>query len=301
MELKQKIKALKEQKDVIILAHYYTEPSVQEVADFVGDSYYLSKVGQEAKEQTILFCGVHFMGESAKILSPQKRIVVADEKADCPMAHRITAEDIAKMRAQYEDLAVVCYINSTAEIKALSDICVTSSNAVDIVRKLKQKHIFFVPDQHLGRFVAAQVPEKDVILHSGFCDIHHAMTPEAVRQVKEKHPEAEIVVHPECPQEIVNMGDYVGSTSGILEYARKSSKTDFIVCTEAGIMHALQTQNPNKHFHTLETVPICADMKRITLEKIHKALTTLTPTIEIDEALRVKAKDALLAMHQFGN
>lgn len=295
--LMDEIQRLKREKDAIILAHYYTDDLVQEAADYVGDSYYLSKIGKEAKERVILFCGVKFMGESAKILSPHKQVVMADELADCPMAHMVDLDTIKEMREQYEDLAVVCYINSTAEIKAVSDVCVTSANAIDIVRNLETKNIFFIPDEHLGRFVAKHVPEKNIILNKGFCHVHTSITKENILKAKESLTQVEVVVHPECPEEVIELGNYVGSTSGIINYVNKSDAEAFLVCTELGILYELKKQNPNKKFYSVGHRQFCPNMKRITLEKMKDALQSLEPQIHMDESLREKAKGALENMH----
>ncbi|MGL4738292.1 MAG: quinolinate synthase NadA [Cellulosilyticaceae bacterium] len=297
-QLIQEIQRLKQEKDAIILAHYYTDDQIQAVADYVGDSYYLSKIGKEAKEQVILFCGVRFMGESAKILSPQKQVIMADELADCPMAHMVDVETIEEMRRQYDDLAVVCYINSTAQIKAASDVCVTSANALDIVKALPNKRIFFVPDEHLGSYVASELPEKQMILNPGFCHVHTSIMPEAVRRAKEALPEAEVIVHPECPKAVVSLADYVGSTSGMIAYVTQSEKTDFIICTELGILYELKQKNPHKRFYGVGHRQYCPNMKRISLEKLAIALENMGPEVRVDTCVREKAKGALEAMHR---
>lgn len=296
-QLLKEINRLKKKKNAIILAHYYTDDLVQEVADYVGDSYYLSKIGKEASQDIILFCGVRFMGESAKILSPDKQVIMADELADCPMAHMVDLEKIQEMREQYKNLAVVCYINSTAEIKAASDVCVTSANAVDIIRRLDAEYVFFIPDEHLGRFVAKHVPEKHILFNEGFCHVHTSITAENVKKAKEVIPQAKVVVHPECTEDVIALGNYVGSTSGIIKYVTQSEAEAFIVCTELGILHELKRQNPNKKFYSVGHRQYCPNMKRINLEKIHKALTTLEPQIHMEETLRLKAKGALENMH----
>lgn len=292
------IKRLKQERDAIILAHYYTDDEVQAVADYVGDSYYLSKIGKEAKAQVILFCGVKFMGESAKILSPHKQVIMADVLADCPMAHMVDVETIEEMRKKHEDLAVVCYINSTAEIKAASDVCVTSANAVAIVKALPNKNIFFVPDEHLGSYVAAEVPDKNMILNPGFCHVHTSMTPSAIMKAKAVLPDAQVIVHPECPKEVVALADYVGSTSGMITYVTQCQNESFIICTELGILYELRQKNPHKKFYGVGHRQYCPNMKRITLEKVGNALQNLAPEIEVEIRIREKAKGALEAMHR---
>ena len=218
-----KINEWKQKRDAVILAHYYVNDEVQEIADYVGDSFYLSKIATKVEAETILFCGVSFMGESAKILNPEKTVIMPDMMADCPMAHMADIGKIQEMRDQYEDLAVVCYINSTALLKTYSDVCVTSSNALKIVQELPNQHIFFIPDENLGRYVASQVPEKHFIFNDGFCHVHKSILAENVKKAKEAHPNAEILVHPECTMDVVALADYVGSTSGIIDFATEST------------------------------------------------------------------------------
>ena len=272
MDIKEKIKQLKEEKNAVILAHYYANPEVQEIADYIGDSFYLSKVAVNLKEQTIVFCGVSFMGESAKILNPEKTVLMPDMTADCAMAHMADEVTIQKMRDTYEDLAVVCYINSTAELKKHSDVCVTSANAVKIVKALPNKNIFFIPDRNLAYHVSKLVPEKNFVFNDGYCPIHEAMKLKEVMEAKEKHPQAEVLTHPECKKELLEISDYIGSTSGIIAYASKSECKEFIVCTEVGVRYELEKQNPDKKFYFTETEPVCHDMKKITLEKIAHVL-----------------------------
>lgn len=296
MDIVEKIKKLKEEKNAVILAHYYVEPEVQEIADYIGDSFYLSKIAVGLKEQTIVFCGVSFMGESAKILNPEKTVLMPDMTADCAMAHMADAETIQKMRDTYEDLAVVCYINSTAELKQHSDVCVTSANAVKIVKALPNKNIFFIPDKNLARYVAEQVPEKHFVFNKGFCPVHEKMQLEEVKKAKEAHPEAEVLTHPECPEAICRISDYLGSTSGIINYASKSEKKEFIICTENGVKFELEKENPNKSFYFTTTEPVCHDMKLVTLEKIAHVLETGENEVHVTEELREKSGKALERM-----
>ena len=298
VEMIEKIKALKEEKNALIVAHYYVDDAIQEMADFVGDSYYLSKVCMERPERLIIFCGVRFMGESAKILSPDKKVIMAEQGADCPMAHMIEVEKIAELRKEHEDVAVVCYINSTAEIKAHSDVVVTSSNAYRIVSQLHQKTIFFIPDEHLGRYLATQLPEKEFIFNDGFCHVHTSITNEALELAKKAQPEAKVLVHPECTSDIILQADYVGSTSEIIDYATQSQNQKFIICTEMGILYELKQKNPNKQFYFVGHRQFCPNMKRISLESVYEAIKDEKAVIEMDENIRRKAKDALLRMHQ---
>ena len=287
--MKEKIKKLKEQKNAVILAHYYVPGEVQEVADYVGDSFYLAKVAKECKEDVIVFCGVGFMGESAKILNPEKKVLMPDLSADCPMAHMVKDGVIEKMREEYEDLAVVCYINSTAELKSKSDVCVTSSNAVKIVKALPNKNIFFIPDGNLGRHVKEQVPEKNVILNDGCCPIHAKLTAEQVLEVKKAHPNALVLTHPECVQSVLDLSDFVGSTSAIINYAAKSSAQEFIICTEEGVLYKLKTDNPNKKFYFPQPKPCCQDMKLNTLSGVLSVLEKEDNQVIVDNAVRVRA------------
>lgn len=297
-EIDKEILALKCEKDAVILAHYYVEDEVQALADYVGDSYYLSKVANTCPQKTIVFCGVRFMGESAKIMNPEKTVLVPDAVADCPMAHMAEPARIQKVRKQYPEAAVVCYINSTAEVKAVSDVCVTSSNAVKIVAALPNKQIYFVPDENLGRFVAKQLPEKEFIFHPGYCPIHAALCKEDVEQAKAKHPNAPVLAHPECREEVLQRADYVGSTSGIIEFATKSGNSEFIICTEQGVLYELKQKNPSKRFFAAKENQICADMKRITPEKIKQCLTEMAPQVEMEPELCRGALFALEKMHE---
>ena len=289
-EIYEEIERLKKEKDAVILAHYYVPGEVQACADYIGDSFYLSKAAVNLKASTLVFAGVTFMGESAKILNPEKTVLLPDTTADCPMAGMADAERIQRMREQYEDLAVVCYINSSAELKQYADICVTSSNAVDIVKKLPNKNIYFIPDKNLGSYVAEQVPEKHVILNDGYCYVHNQVTKEQVEEIKSLKPGVEFLVHPECPAEIVALADYVGSTKGIIEYATKSDKKEFIIGTENGVIWELQEKNTDKKFYVLPGGQTCASMKKITLEKVRDCLKTGSGQVEVNEKLRERSK-----------
>lgn len=292
----EKLQALKKEKDAVILAHYYVPDEVQEAADYIGDSYYLSEMAAKVDAKTIVLCGVEFMGESAKILNPGKKVLLPDAQADCPMAHMAAVKKIEEIRKCYEDVAVVCYVNSTAELKMHADVCVTSSNAVKIVRNLPNHHIFFIPDQHLGTYVAEQVPEKHIILNDGYCHVHNAITKEDILRAKEEMPAAEILVHPECKSEVKQMADYVGSTSGIIEYASKSNAQTFIVGTEIGVFYELQKRNPHKKFVKAGAGQICSNMKKITLDKIITALEKGEPEVILDRQTIEKAHTPLKRM-----
>lgn len=296
--LKNSISKLKKEKDAILLAHYYVDGDVQEIADFVGDSYYLSQKALESDNKTIVFCGVHFMAESAKILSPHKTVLMPDSSADCPMAHTVTPKEIKKAREDYDDLAVVCYINSTAQIKALSDVCVTSANAVNIVRNLKEKNIFFIPDKNLGQYVASKVPDKNIFSNDGCCPVHNVLTKNCINEAIASNPGALVLAHPECSFDILEMADFIGSTTSIIEYVSSSKHNSFIICTEVGILHQLNKEGKNKKFHLFNEQQVCQDMKKITLEKVYNSLVSLEPEIHVNNDISLKAKTALEMMHK---
>ena len=294
--MRERIEQLKKEKDIVILAHYYVDGEVQEIADLVGDSYFLAKKATEVSQQNILFCGVSFMGESAKILNPGKRVIIADEFADCPMAHMVDIAKIQQVREQYPDVAVVCYVNSTAEIKAYSDVCVTSSNALRVVQSLPNKHIFFIPDNNLGRYISTLVPEKEFIFNDGFCHVHTSIHRENVEEAKKLHPNAPVLTHPECTADVLEISDFIGSTSEILDYATKSDAKEFIICTEMGIFFELEQKNPDKRFYSVGHRQFCPNMKKITLEKVVRAMEEMEPEVTMDEELRVKANAPLVKM-----
>lgn len=284
--MKNQIEKLKREKNAVVLAHYYTSAEVQEIADYVGDSFYLAKIAKQSKADIIVFCGVYFMGESAKILNPDKKVLMPDLTADCPMAHMVADGIIDEMRKKYDDLAVVCYINSTAKLKCQSDVCVTSSNAVKIVKSLPNKNIFFIPDKNLGRFVAEQVPEKNIIINDGCCPIHAKITAEQLCAEKEKHPEALVLSHPECEAEVLEKSDYIGSTADIIAYAKKSNADEFIVCTEDGVNYKLISDNPDKRFYYPDPHPCCADMKLNTLDTVLSVLKNKDKEVVIEDRVR---------------
>lgn len=294
--MRERIEQLKKEKDIVILAHYYVDGEVQEIADLVGDSYFLAKKATEVSQQNILFCGVSFMGESAKILNPGKRVIMVDEFADCPMAHMVDIAKIQQVREQYPDVAVVCYVNSTAEIKAYSDVCVTSSNALRVVQSLPNKHIFFIPDNNLGRYISTLVPEKEFIFNDGFCHVHTSIHRENVEEAKKLHPNAPVLTHPECTADVLEISDFIGSTSEILDYATKSDAKEFIICTEMGIFFELEQKNPDKRFYSVGHRQFCPNMKKITLEKVVRAMEEMEPEVTMDEELRVKANAPLVKM-----
>ncbi|MGI6316873.1 MAG: quinolinate synthase NadA [Christensenellales bacterium] len=289
MNLTDRIREVKKEKNAVILAHYYTPGETQAIADHVGDSYGLAKQARQTRAETIVFCGVYFMGESAKILNPDKTILMPDLSADCPMAHMANERSIAELRAKYKDLAVVCYINSSAELKGLSDVCVTSSNAAQIVRQLPNQNIFFIPDRNLGRYVARAVPEKHVLLNDGYCPVHAEISRQKILDAKNKRPEALLLSHPECGEEILEISDFIGSTAKIIEYAKNSAGREFIIATEEGVRQRLERDNPEKSFLFPNPPPVCGGMKLNTLERILHVLETGENRVEIDETPRRKA------------
>ena len=281
----RRIRELKKEKNAVIMAHYYVPDEVQDIADYVGDSYYLSEMAAKAEAEIIVLCGVSFMGESAKILNAGKKVLLPAADADCPMAHMADAERIAKVREKYEDVAVVCYDNSTAELKAASDVCVTSSNALKIVKALPNKNIFFIPDQNLAHYIADQMPDKNFIFNEGFCHVHHSVRREQIIKARTAKPDALVLVHPECRPEVTEIADYVGSTSGIINYAAESDADEFIISTEIGVFHELQRRNPDKKFYTVGNMQICPGMKKISLDKVIGTLESEETQVEMDEEL----------------
>ena len=295
-QLLAEIKQLKQEKNAIILAHYYQTDDIQDIADFVGDSFALSRKAKDNDADMIVFCGVLFMAESAKILSPHKTVLLPVPHAGCPMADMVTPEDIKRLRAQHPEAAVVCYVNSSCAVKAESDVCVTSSNAVSIVRALDEKQIIFVPDQNLGRYVAQQLPDKEVILHSGYCPIHQQLTAAQAAAARASMPDAQLLAHPECSQALLEEADTIGSTAQLLHYAKQSSKTDFIIATEEGILHELRNTNPGKTFRLLSPTLVCADMKKTSLTDLRDALLYNRYEITLDETMMNRARHCLERM-----
>ncbi|HEX9092556.1 MAG TPA: quinolinate synthase NadA, partial [Coriobacteriia bacterium] len=261
LETARRIRELAEKRGAVILAHNYQRPEVQDIADFVGDSLGLARQAAATDAGVIIFCGVHFMAETAKILSPDKTVVFPEMRAGCPMADMITADKLAAWKRQFPGVPVVTYVNSTAEVKALTDVCCTSANASQVVRSLGVDRVLFAPDRNLALWVAGQLPEVEVIAWPGFCPTHQRITPEQVAAATEAHPDAEVMAHPECRPEVLALADAVLSTSGMLRYAAESPASEFIVVTEVGLMHGLLKAAPGKRFYTLDPPPICPNMK----------------------------------------
>lgn len=289
------LKKLKKERDAVILAHFYVDEEIQAVADYIGDSFFLAQKATELKEGTIVMAGVYFMGESVKILNPSKNVLMPDLGADCPMAHMVSIEKIKEMREAYDDLAVVTYINSTAEIKAYSDICVTSSNAAKIVNKLEEKNIFFVPDKNLGAYIKKSLPDKNVILNDGYCPVHDEIDLEDVKTYKGR---VKILAHPECRKEVLDLADFIGSTKAIINEAGKYD--DVLVVTEEGIFTELKKKYPEVKFRKLAKGPICDDMKKLSVDKIIEVLEENKNQVEVPREIRERALKPLEKMLELG-
>lgn len=294
---------LKERHDAVVLAHYYVQPEAQDLADYVGDSYFLARKAATIDCKTLVFAGVEFMAESAKLLSPEKRVLMPEPTADCPMAHMLRKETIDEAREQYgDDLAVACYVNSTNQMKAWSDVCVTSSNARRIVERLPQHNVLFVPDLHLGHYIQQQVPFKRIILNDGFCPTHEAIEVREVQDLLVEHPNAVVCAHPECAVWVLDQAHYIGSTSGIIERCVKGAEDEYIICTVHGVLHEIEKQvaaagdAERKRFYFPRTTPICPNMSRVTGEKVISCLRNLSGEVRVDERYAKGAKRALERM-----
>ncbi len=264
-ELQQEIIKLKKEKDVCILAHTYQTHDILEIADFTGDSFSLSKEAAKASQKTVLMCGVRFMAETAKILSPDKKVILSHSDAGCPMAEQLTLEELKKLKKEHKDCAVVAYINTTSELKTECDVCVTSASALEAVKALPNKNILFIPDCNLGSWIEKQVPEKNFYFIKGGCPVHTSITSTDVDNAVKKHPDALLLVHPECKKEVADRADYAGSTTGIINYVEKSDAKKFIIGTENNVIAHLQFEHPDKEFYPLSKNLICCDMRLTTL------------------------------------
>jgi len=292
-KLQQQIKQLAAEKNALLIAHNYERDEIQQIADITGDSLALSIEAQKTDKQIIVFCGVHFMAESAAILAPEKTVLLPCADAGCPMADMVTAEGLRDMKQQHPEATVVTYVNSSAAVKAESDICCTSSNAVSVARSVEAKKLLLVPDRNLGRYIASQVPEKECICWEGYCPVHDQLKVEEILQAKADHPEALFMVHPECQPEILELADHICSTSGMYEFAAASPAKSFIVGTENGILWRLRKENPDKEFIVPSLVLVCRDMELTRLEDLLRCLETMEPRITVAEDIRIKAKLAL--------
>lgn len=291
-ELIEQILSLKQRQNTVILAHNYQRGEVQDIADFVGDSLELSQNAARTDAEVIVFCGVHFMAETASILCPEKTVLLPDSNAGCPMANMITAEKLIRKKGELPGATVVCYINSSAEVKAESDICCTSANAVKVIESLDSKEILFIPDQYLGHYISTKTDSK-VTLWPGFCPTHVKIQALDITQRRLEYPQAKVIVHPECRPEVIALADEVLSTGGMIRFARQTEAKDIVVGTEVGLIHRLTKENPDKRFIPASKRAVCPNMKLITLEKILWALEDMSPQVKVPEEVRVRAKAAV--------
>lgn len=299
-ELIGKIQNLKQKRNAVILAHNYQRPEVQDIADYVGDSLGLSVQASKTKADIIVFCGVHFMAETAAILCPDKKVIMPDVNAGCPMADMITTDKLNNIKLQNPKAPVVCYVNTSAAIKAESDICCTSANSVKVVRSLTEKKIIFVPDKYLGMYTQTKVPEKKLVLFEGYCPTHARILPEHIQQARADHPQAIVLAHPECRPETIALADEAVSTDGMIKYVKSSPANEFIIATEIGIIYRLQKENPGKKFYPASDKAICPNMKMTTAEKVLWALEDLKTEIKVPAEVRIKAKRAIDRMLAIG-
>lgn len=300
-EMQEEIRTLKSKNDICILAHAYQRHEIIEIADYVGDSYALAKLAMTVPHKTVLMCGVRFMAETVKILAPDKRVLLSNSKAGCPMAEQISPEALSKLKDSHPGYSVVAYINTTAELKTLCDICVTSASAVKIISKMPEKDIIFIPDINLGAYVKNNFPDKNILLVSGGCPAHSSVTFEEMEKTKAAHPDALLLVHPECIPEVAVQADYIGSTTGIMSYAKESSHKEFIIGTENSIVEHLQYECPDKRFYPLSKSLICSDMQLTTLSDVFNCVKTGGgEEINMNEEIRLKAKKCIDKMISYG-
>ena len=299
IELRERILDLKGRRQAVILAHNYQSGEVQDIADFVGDSLDLSQKAAKTDAKVIVFCGVHFMAETASILSPDKTVLLPDINAGCPMANMITAGQLRDKKRELPYVSTVCYVNSSAEVKAEADICCTSANAVRVIESLDSDEILFVPDQYLGHYISTTT-DKKIILWSGYCPTHARIVPWEITRLKQDYPKAKVIVHPECRAAVIALADEVLSTSGMVKFSRETEAKEIIVGTEVGIIHRLQNENPDKKFIAASKQAVCPNMKRITLEKILWSLEELSPEVKVPEDIRLSAKLAVAKMLKIG-
>jgi len=296
-ELAERIARLRRDRRAVILAHNYQTPEVQDIADIVGDSLAMAREARKVEAEVIVLCGVRFMAETAKIVNPERTVLMPDENAGCPMADMITPRELAEAKRRHADAAVVCYVNSSAAVKAMSDICCTSANAVRVVESIpKDRPILFVPDESLGDYVAQQTKRKNLILWPGFCPTHHRILAEHVAARKREFPEAEVLVHPECTRDVVALADFVGSTSQIIRRVSASPAKAFLICTELGVCHTIRRANPGKTIVAISSLADCPNMKLNTLEKIAWALEDLEVRVEVPEDVAGRARQAIERM-----
>uniref|UniRef100_A0A7C4XKZ0 Quinolinate synthase n=1 Tax=candidate division WOR-3 bacterium TaxID=2052148 RepID=A0A7C4XKZ0_UNCW3 len=296
IDIIKRIKELKDKRKAIILVHNYQLPEVQEIADFIGDSLELAKISHNIEAETIVFCGVHFMAETAKIFNPQRKVLMPDVHAGCPMANMINLEKLLAEKKRHPSAAVVTYINSTAEVKAFSDICCTSANGVKVAQKIDNDEIIFVPDKYLGSYVARQVPRKKFYLYDGYCPTHMLFSRTGILKLKEKYPRAKVLVHPECRLEVQEIADAICSTSQMLQFSKQSPAKEFIICTEIGMLYRLKKENPDKEFIPGNPNAMCPNMKLTTLEKVLWSLEKMEYEITVEEEIRKRALTAIERM-----
>jgi quinolinate synthase len=299
-ELKEKIEKLKRQRNAVIIVHNYQRDEIQEIADYSGDSLGLARAAVDTKADIIVFCGVHFMAESASILNPEKSVLLPVKEAGCPLADMITVRKLREKKKEFPEAAVVCYVNSSAGVKAESDVACTSSNAIEVVRAIENKQVIFVPDKNLGRYVQGKVPEKDIILWEGYCPTHLRLTEEDVIKAKKSFPEAEFIAHPECRPEVLKLADHICSTQGMFNYAKSSPTKEFIVGTESGMLYGLRKKNPGKKFYTPTTHLVCANMKLTTLGWVAYSLENLVHEVRVSPEIAGKARRTLERMLKIG-
>jgi len=299
-ELVKEIEKLKKKRNAVILAHNYQRKEVQDVADYLGDSLGLSIKASRTDKDVILFCGVYFMAETAAILAPDKTVLIPDDEAGCPMADMIKENQLAQWKKEHPGKKVVCYVNSTADVKAGCDICCTSSNAVDVVGSLEDETVLFAPDRNLASYVDQQSSKK-IIPWEGYCYVHEEITPQHILKLKQAYSDSEVWVHPECRPEVTKLADKVFSTGGMVEEARKTDKKDIIIGTETGIINRLKKENPEKNFHPARKQSVCRDMKKITLEKVYQSLKNMEIKVVVPEKVRKKAKNSIEKMIGISN
>lgn len=295
-DIVERINKLKKEKNAIILAHSYQNIEIDQVADYVGDSLYLSRKAKDTNADIIVFAGVYFMAQTAKIISPEKKVLLPDINAGCLMADMINLHQTVDFKNQYPGLPVVCYINSTAEVKAECDICCTSSNAVEIVKSLNSKRVLFVPDANLGKWVESRLDGVEVITYNGNCPVHHNVTVSDIMHARKKYPDAKILIHPECKPEVSALGDYVGSTSGIINYVKRSNEKRFVIVTEKGVAERLERDYPDKEFIIIKDNMLCDSMKLTTLEEILYALERERHEITLDDSVRELSSNCIERM-----
>ncbi len=298
--LVEKIKELKKQRNAVILVHNYQRPEVQDIADYVGDSLGLSIAASKTEAELIVFCGVHFMAETAAIICPDKKVIMPDVNAGCPMADMITVEKLRELKSKHPGAPVVCYVNTSAAVKAEVDICCTSANAVKVVNSLPSEEVIFIPDKFLGMYVQSKVPNKRLILYEGYCPTHAKILSEHVQKAKVQHPRAAVIVHPECRPEVIAMADAALSTEGMLKFVRESKADEFLIGTETGIIYRMRKENPGKKFFAITDLAICPNMKLTTLEKVLWSLEDLKTEVKVDRDITDRARQAIEKMLQIG-